>query len=304
MSEQALKRLVGALVILVALWGITSLISSDGSGSRAAAGEVAGVLDGVSETSVERVHMTTLAGSVDLVRTDGTWRVNDFPADSGTVAGFWRVATGLAIGDLVATNPDNHERMGITDGAAWTVEFIVGGEARTLLVGGQGPLYATSYVRLPGSDDVYLLEGDVRVHIRRPLDQWRNKLLAAIDTAAVARLEVERGDDLYVLVRAGDTWTFESGEAARAATVQTLLTDLRHVEATGFLAETDSIFSADEGGSLLAYDAGGAVLAELHVGAGGGDRWARAAGDDTVYRLASFRVDRLFPRRETAVPEA
>ncbi|MDA0312060.1 MAG: DUF4340 domain-containing protein [Gemmatimonadetes bacterium] len=303
MSEQALKRLVGALVILVALWGITSLISSDGSGSRAASGEIAGVLDGVSETSVERVRMTTLAGSIDLARTDGAWRVNDFPADSGVVTGFWRVATGLAIGDLIAANPDNHERMGITDGAAWTLEFTVGGETRTILVGGQGPGFATSYVRLPGSDDVYLLEGDVRAHIRRPLDQWRNKLLASIDTAAVVRLEVERGGDAYVLLRAAEAWTFESGEAARAVTVQNLLTDLRHLEASGILAETDSLAAAAEGGSLLAYDGGGAVLAELHVGAGEGDRWVRAAGDDTVYRLASFRMDRLFPRRETVLPE-
>lgn len=304
MSEQALKKLVGALVIAVALWGVTSLFTGGGSGARTASGEMAGVLDGIAEGSVDAVRMTTLVGTTELTRGAGGWLVNGFRSDSGSVAGFWRVVSSARVGDLVATNPANHGRMGVSDDAAWELEFDLTDETRALLIGAQGPRFGTAYVRLPGSDEVYLFEGDVRSHVQRQLEQWRNKRMASIDTSAVVRLDIERDGDAFALVRGDTTWTFDSGESVRDGVLRNLLTDLRAANASGILAADDSLATAAQAGSIVAHDAGGGVLAELSIGAGDGDRWARVTGDETLYRLPSFRVDRLFPTREAALPQS
>ncbi len=299
MSERTLKRLVGALVVLVAVWGVTALLSSDRSRSRGAAGAAAEFFDGVDREHVTAVRISSVSGDVELTRDGDRWLVNGLATDSGTVARFWDMMESAKITDLIATNPANHERMEITDSAAWRLEVeLDGGETRTLLVGGQGPRFATSYVRLPGEDAVYLLQGDIRVHMRRRLDDWRNKRLAAVDTAQVARIEVERDGEAYVVVRADSAWTFEGGDTVDASAVEALLMDMRDLRASAILAETDSLAQTPPGGSLRLLDAEGAVLAEITIGQGERDRWARSAGDETVYRLPSFRIDRIFPTRE------
>jgi uncharacterized protein DUF4340 len=302
MSEQALKRLVGALVVAVALWGVTTLLSSDGDGARAASGEIATLLDGISETSVSAVRMTSVVGETELSGGLGAWTVNGFRSDSNTVARFWTVLENASIGQLVATNPSNHERMDITDAAAWTLEVDIGADTRTLLVGGEGPQFATAYVRLPGADEVYLMNADLRIHMRRQMTEWRNKRVVALDTAAVARVEIERGEDRYVVVRGAESWTFENGDPIVAVAVLNLLTDLKGFETSGVLVD-DEIAGAEQEGRILVLDGSGQTMAELTLGAGEADRWIRAEGDDVTYRLAAFRVDRLFPALERVTPD-
>jgi len=43
------------------------------------------------------------------------------------------------VGDLVATNPANHERMGVSADSARTVELDVAGATRALMFGDEGP---------------------------------------------------------------------------------------------------------------------------------------------------------------------
>ncbi|MGY8798803.1 MAG: DUF4340 domain-containing protein [Longimicrobiales bacterium] len=302
MTEQTLKRFVGALVVVAALWAVTAMLSSDGDSGRAASGDIAVLFDGVSAASVTAVRMSSASGDTELSTSGGAWSVNGFASDSGVVARFWAMITTASVGQLVATNPINHERMSITDADAWTLEFDVAGETRTLLVGADGPQFASSYARLPGSDDVYLLHADARVHMRRQIVEWRNKRLVALDTAVVARVEVERAGDRYVLVRGAESWTFENGDAAAALAIQNLLTDLRGFDTAGVL-EDEVIAGADQAGRTVVMNSAGQVLAVLTVGAGEADHWARVEGDDTVYRLPTFRVDRLFPLLDRVIPD-
>lgn len=297
MTERTLKRLVGALAIVVGLWLLAELLSG-GSGAISASGEIARVFDGVDAESLEAVRMQRGDTTISLERDGERWTVNGFPADSGAVQRLLDEVPGLRVGELVAANPANHPRMGVSDDSAVVVELVVGGDARTILVGDAGRRFGTSYVRVPDADDVYLLEGDLRAHARRGLDQWRNRTMVAIDSAAVVRVEVEKDGEAYALVRGDSAWTFESGDAVEAAAVRGVLAELARLVASGFVAEGDSIAALPRSSRTVAYDDAGQVLAEVTIGEGTGERWARTSGDEYVYRVSTFRADRVAPPRE------
>jgi len=268
MSERTLKQLVGALVLLVAMWAITTLLSGGGGGAPSGAGEIAAVFEGVSEATVTEVRMTNESGEIVLAGGVDAWTVNDLRTDSGTVARFWNVLTGLEVGALVASNPANHARMGVDDDSAVTLEIDIGGETRVVVVGDQGPRFRTSYVRLPGQDEVYVADGDLRSHVRRQLADWQNRVVVRIDTSAVARVEIERDGERYVLERGDSLWTFEGGAETNNSTARGVISELANLVAAGILVEADSLAQSELGGGTLAFDADGNVLAQLTIGSG------------------------------------
>lgn len=303
MSERTLKQLVGALALAVGVWLIVSLFSG-GEGSIEASGEIAALLEGVDGESIEAVTIRRADDTISLVRADGRWTVNGFPADSASVARLTTAMDEAEIGDLVATNPENHARMGVAADSTTAVELTVGGATRTVFVGDAGRAFGSAYARVPDQDEVYLLEGDLRAQAVRDLDAWRNRIMVAVDTAAVERLEVARQGEAYALVRGDSAWTFEEGGDVAPVALNGLLSELARLVATGFLAEGDSIATLEQATATRAYDAEGTLLAEITVGSGSGDRWARTASDDYLYRVSSFRAGRIAPTREDAEPES
>lgn len=301
MTDRTLKRLVGALAVVVALWLVAELMPGS-SGSITATGEVARFFEGVDVGSLESVRFVRGDTAIELERGDGGWTVNGFPADSGSVARLVEEIPELEIGDLVAANPANHARMGVVEDSAVSVDFVVAGETRTILVGEAGRRFGTAYVRLPGADEVHLLEGDLRSHARRGLDQWRNRVMMSIDTATVARVEVEREGDAYVLVRGDSAWTFADGSEAEESATRGILSELARLVASGFVAEGDSIATLPQAALTRAFSGGGELLAEITLGEGSGERWARTASDDYLYRVSSFRAGRVAPPLEDVDP--
>ena len=301
MSEHTLKRLVGALAIAVLLWVVTSLLA-EGGGSMGASGDIAGFFEGMDESSIDVLRLNASDGAIELRREDAAWTANGFRADEAAVDRLLGLLPDVEIGDLAATNPANHDRMGVSRDSAATFEVDMGAETRTLLVGKQGPRFGTAYGRLPGEDGVYLIEGDLRVHVTRGLDDWRDKEIVAVDSSRVGRIEVERDGDAYALVRGDSAWTFEGGGEADAIQVRNILMELSSLTAAGFLTEEDSLFALPQGGSNVAYSTEGDVLAGVTIGSGEGERWVRTTGGDIVYRLSTFRVGRVAPTREAVEP--
>lgn len=303
MSQETLKRLVGALIVALVVWGVMSLASGSGWKAEAPA-ELSGLFTALDDSSsIDVVRFSGPGGAgVELRRSGAAWTVDGLPADSAMVARLVSALAEAEVGELVARNATNHARMGLAGDSTHRMEVEAGDFTGALLVGDQGSRYGTTYVRLPDADEVHLVDADLSAPARRPLDDWRSKRIVAVDTAAVARLAVERDGAAYVLERADTTWTFEDGAAADAQAVRSLLGELRDLRADGFLAEGDSVAALPEGGSVVAATADGTTLAAVRVGSGDGDRWARTEGDATTYRIASYRLDRLLPARGRVEP--
>jgi len=91
----------------------------------------------------------------------------------------------------------------------------------------------------------------------------------------------------------------EGGGEATASAVNGILSELSSLIATGFLEAGDSIAALDEATTTCAYAASGEVLAEIRIGTGQADRWARTVADEYIYRLSTFRAGRVAPTRES-----
>jgi hypothetical protein len=303
MSERALKRLVGALVVVGGVW-LVSLLFRGGSGSIAATGPVASFFEDLDRTTVERVRIEHEGDpSITLARgAEEDWTVNDLRADAEAVSRLLDVLDEAEIGDLIAANPDNHARMGVSTDSAYAVSFSVGGDERSLLVGKSARRFGTAYVRLPDADEVYLLDADLRAQLTRDLDAWRDRTMAAVDTSAVARIVVERARDGYALVRGDSAWTFDGGGPVSESGVAGILAELARMVATGFVQEADSLAAFPEDATTTALTADGEVLVRVTLGEGEGDRWARSSASGDLYRVSSFRANRVAPARETLSP--
>lgn len=294
MSERTLKRLLVTLGVVVLLWlGLT--FAPRGEGGPRGSGSVAAFFTNLDTGAVEAVRMIRAGDSVVLRRDGEGWTANGYRADSTLVQDLLRTLEGAEAGDLAATNPANHARMGVSTDSAVSLTVASDGEERTLLVGDQGPRYGTAYARVPDEDPVYVVEGNLRPEVRRSLEDWRNKRVIAIDTSRVQRIVVEQGGAAYTVERADSAWTLEDGMAVDLPTVRGVLSELSTLRASGFLEAGDSLFALPRAARTVAYDAEGTVLAEVLLGEGEGDRWVRTPGDSVTYRISSYRAGRVAP---------
>jgi hypothetical protein len=302
MSEKGLKALLGTLAGLVIVWLIVSVVPRGGSGPDGATGALASFFDGVSAEGVSavRFYAPETPGGVELLRSEGAWKANGFRTDSGTVARFWDAMGEAEVGDIVSTNPANQARMGVSTDSAMTLELEMPSGARTLLVGKGGPGFGTAYVRLPDEDGTYLLRGNLRPHLTRSLDDWRNKRVATVDTTGVTRIEVagEAGD--FTVVRSDTIWVLDGGGDADLPTVRGILGEMARLDGSGFYGPTEVDTLPAQGGRVTAWNEAGDTLFHAEVGSGDGDRWIRVPGDSVVYRIASWRAGRLLPEPDKA----
>jgi hypothetical protein len=305
-TEQTLKRLIAVLVAAIVVWVAAVSLSSDGDGPIVATGAITEFFDGVDSSSATAVRFIGSEQAIELRTDGGVWTANGHASDTLMVSRLLRTFTQAGAGDLAGTNPSNHDRMGVSADSAVTLEIDVAGETRTLLVGKAGARAGRVYARLPGQDDVYLLQADIRAPAIRRLEDWRNKGMISADTSRVARIEVERDGDSYTLIRGGEgEWTFEEdGGEAQPSAVRGVLSELARLIASGFLEESDSVAVLERGGSTVAYSETGELLARLEIGSGENDRWARLPDDPAVYRLPAFRIDRITPKLEAVRPDA
>jgi len=296
MTDRTLKRLLGLLAVAVLVWLGVSFFSGR-RGKPAGSGAVTAFFDGLNPTDVQAVHIVGPKDTIVLRQQSGAWTVNGAPTDSARLARLWSELKSADVRDLVASNPDNYARLGVAADSTWKLTFDLGGGSRTLYVGGAGPTYTTAYVRLPDADGVYTLDGGLRLSVVSTLDDWRNKKVVAVDSAAVDQVDVDRDGHRYQLVRRDSTWSLKGGGAVDTAVVRNVLSELSDLRATGFYHPGDSL--AARGGSVVALNGMGDTLAALTVGAGEGNRWMRSRGDSTLYKVAAYRVDRVMPTPST-----
>ncbi len=292
MSEKALKNAIYFLAVVTALYLLTTLLGRGGGGADVDDSALAEALE-VDRTQASAVVIEGPDMAIRLERSDGGWTVNGFPADSTAVDRFWRGVEGTRVASVAATNPDNHERLGITEDSAWTVTFD---DDATVLLGKSGSQFGTSYARLPGEDVVHLVRGDLRSAATRSLVDWRNKRVLAVDTASVARVEVTRDGSTRVFERGDSTWT-AAGEDVDQTTIRNLLQELAAFQATGFAPDSVTIGDPPDR-SVVAFDASGNQVGTLFLDEGEGNLRASSSQSPYVFEVPSWRADRIAPAAE------
>ena len=300
MSEQTLKTILGALGILVVMWLISTLLSGRGGGGATPDGGVAALLERLDEATVSGVRIVRPEQTVSLQRSGDAWTVNGNVPDSSALTRFWNALVEAEVGGVVANNPGNHERMGLSADSALTVDFtLADGGMASLLVGKVGPIFPSGYVRLPDQDAVVVVSGYFRATLNQSVTDWRDKTILRVDTAAVVRLVLETDDGTHVVERSDTTWSVDGGPA-NAGTIRSVLEELANFVAVGFV-EDEEIFQENPRRATV-LGAQGDTLGAVVITGEAGTRHARTPGNDVVFEVASFRANRITPDIENLRP--
>lgn len=299
MRERTLWWLLGVVAVLGLLY--LGVMWYGGEAETSGPDPVSAVLATVREGEVREVRIRKPDLTLDVVRRQGSWRVNEFDADTATVAHLFRTIRESRVAELVSSNAENHPTLGVSVDSALRVRFLVDDDTTPeLLVGNMGPYQPSAYVRVEDGERVYVLRGRLREVLAGAEVMWRDKTVAAVDTSAVAEVRVRRDEGGYTLRRGPDGWSLASGGSAAPEAVGQLLGSLVDLDAFAF--SSDSAAVEEPVREVVVLDGGGDVLTWIRAvpSEAGGSWLARSArGGDAVYRVAADRLERVSPPRDS-----
>jgi len=294
-STVQLRRLALVVAVLLVLWGLSTLFGHRSDQTRGAL-----TLPNVPATTTDTVTISHGRDTVHLVQTaPSVWTANGYPATPGYGNDLVRAIDDTAPREIAALSASSFARLGV-DSTAWTLRVGPGAHPRlTLLVGTQGGEFNTGYVRVPGSDTVYLWRGTLPSQVRRQAEAWRDHHLASIPADSIQAIDVTQHGKRYVVRRDSKGWMVEAARAD-SLKVRVLLAQFANLSVQGFggAATADSLARAGKRvqRTITVRGKGPTPLLSLTLdSAGAGSFWATRAGDRNLYQLASWQVAQLTP---------
>jgi hypothetical protein len=291
MNTETLKRLAMALAAVVAVWLIATGVRRTG---RDESRQLA--FGAVDAKAVDQVVLARGPDTVRFARQGAAWTVNGMRADARLVDDMLKALGDTAAhSELVAETASSHARLGLDSAAARRLTAMRGGQVVTdLLVGSRGISATTVYVRKPGEASSYAVSGALADVADRRLDDWRDKLIAAVEPESIATVEVLDGKTSWRLTRAATGWTI-GATAADSAAVAGLLDRFRTLTAAGFAtpAEADSANFAAPDKVVKVWAKGDRPLVVLTADSSASGFWVRREGDATTFRVDTWVMSGL-----------
>lgn len=297
MSTDLLKRLSTLLVVLVVVWFGLRLLRKSRQDQLASFKPPA-----VDAKSVDRITLRSTTDTIRLAKQGAGWTVNGYAA-AADLAGqlLEAVADTGARGELVAESAASHERLGVDSAHAHTLVVEGGGKALlTVLIGKRGPNWESAYLRFPGAKAVYQVRGRLIEYVERRVDDWRDKLILAVEPDSIETLEVTRGKAHYMVARSGKSWTVGAGPADSSAAAN-LFRQFKKLEASGFATKAQ-IDSANFGAPdrLIKLTAkGGRPLAVLTLDSMATGFWVKRDTSSIIFKIDGYTAGQLAPSDST-----
>ena len=303
MNNKQLKLIVIVLGAAVLLY-LPRIFRDDGSGGSI------DVEDGfrfmLEDAVVTRIDINEPdnAGTIRLEHGSNGWTVDGYRADETKMENLLEVLPNLSSDVLVARNPANHTRMGVSESGRRISVYTDGPGPLEFYLGNRDIRGAGYFVRIPEKNAVFRLDSPASGYLNRERDGWRPRTIAAIDTAQVHQIVLQREGTETVLHRSDSGWT--AGEAVADSTaLQGILGLLPNLSLTAFTSEEEAeeadfsqaqavidVFYATEEAATEETPALSLLLIEDEEQ---GDWLVRHTTGYEVYRLATFTVNRLLP---------
>ena len=244
MKSQQVGYVLMALIV-VGLVGLIFRIVAAGSDEITLRGLVQ-----VSSEASDKVVIRDQDRETELVRlgtsdTGFAWFVDDQPIFVPRLEAFWIAVSDLYDAQLVATNPANHSRMGISDGEGVEVSFFRNPSLQErFIVGNWTPEVRLCYVRRAGKDEVYGIPCPQGNIFDAEPDSWKDPIAAAIPPEDIDRVEFTYPDEQFVLTISpeGEWFVVSEGgqiDPANPFAVNSVLRTLQLLVSSGFAKEDE-----------------------------------------------------------------
>jgi hypothetical protein len=194
---------------------------------------------------VNKIEIVKGNTSVTLEHTGGKWNLSSpvqYLADEPSVLALLSSANKFKIMSLVSSNPTKQTLYQVDATTGTNVKFSDRkGKTVSLIVGKMGPSYSETYIRTPGSNDVYLAEGFNSWSINKEVRDWRDKTIFKTEKDAIRQLTFEYAKDKFSLTKLDSINWSVNGDSANNSTVGTLFSTLSNLRTEDFVDTTVSL---------------------------------------------------------------
>ena len=302
---------VGLVILLLIGLGVAGLVAR-----AVSAGSDESVLSGllpISPDVVDGVTIRTSEEEVMLVRQNQVWRVGSHQAFDPKLAQLWSVVDSFDGAQLIALNPDNHERMGVDLANGAEVIFFIGGAVQErFIVGGWSPNVRLCYLRRQASAPVYGVPCPGPDVFDTSIDGWRNPIVLGVPRDQIADFtfkyfEDREVSDEFVVDVQDNLPVLSAGDAQMPANpllAELLLRSVEILVASGFAADDEAgalDFDFPDASLLVGTKPDGRFPTSrlLFIKREDGDYYVRNTAKPSVYIVDGALVERfLRPRSE------
>jgi hypothetical protein len=197
---------LGALVVLI---GVYLLIQQSEKSSLSV--KVNDNFLDVDSGLVNKITVQRLGTFAEFQQVGEDWNVLDrgksYPCEKGTIQQLAALAHTLSVGEIISSNPEKQMLFQVDTIIGNRVTFFRdANELASVVIGKVGADYQSTYVRKPGSNDVYVAKGNFARLLNRPASGYRDKTLLTIDTTLIATISVKSKDFDYRIGRQDSLW--------------------------------------------------------------------------------------------------
>jgi hypothetical protein len=247
---------------------------------------------------LEKLELESPKGKVALALEGGAWRITApaaLKADENAMSDLLSRARDLRAKDFVADDPKALARAGLDHAPIrLTVREKDAKEPKTLLVGPAKDRPGQAYAALASGGPVAVVDAKALTDLARSADDLRDRgLFSGLDTQAVSRVQIQKGDQTLVLEKKGEEdWQLTGPKKgkARAQKVSDLVWNLRNLRWRDLVAEQGwdpAKYGLDRPATTITLsDKDGKTVAALAVGSSDkGDAYVRVPGQPALYAL-------------------
>ena len=254
---------------------------------------------------------------VVLSNVDGVWRVTepmDAAADKSNVESALNRLADLQVARVVATRPENYERLHVDEASAVLVVAKAGEDTLArLMIGKYGN--GMTMLRIDDHTEVFGARGSLRYAFDRELKSWRDRMVVSVDAANVQTIRFESANGTFQFQREADGWKVLEGQDALddfdPKQVTGRLSTAARLTASDFAPEDTSAARAgltepQATVTLTLADDREPIVLELGASTEqAGELYLRRQDEPTIYVISQYLADRLRPDAKTfETPEA
>lgn len=233
MKNKRLLTLGLTFVLLV----VVALVVMQKPGERSVGPGEGTPLFAIDSAAVTKVEIISPHHHLVLVKQGVEWYLQEpisYRADQMSVTSMIGQLGSVRSKGVVSSNPDKRGMFQV-DSAGTVVTLYSSGEASVpLIVGKMGSSYTETYVRLPASNDVHLVNTPLAFLSSRTVNEWRDKTILKIPREEIRTVHFQYGDTTFSLVFRDSLWSV-GGVRADDGTVSGLVSSLSDVQADDFL---------------------------------------------------------------------
>lgn len=252
------KKMIFAVVAIVV--AILVIVIGENAGKQKPSEQSLLFFPGLAQKDIAALEMSDASGKVRIQRKGDIWIIGnngaasstsanpivgssapvanglEYQADSASIISILEKIVAIKKDDTpISKNPEKQSLYEVDSAKGLSVEvFDQTGKSRgSFRLGKNGPDYSSCYVRMAGSNEVYMVGGNIRYSFFTDSKRWRDKTVIKFDQNTAQNVTIMKKDGSKIVLGKDSTWSIKEPiqSPAKASEIQSILSGLSRLTA-------------------------------------------------------------------------